>query len=136
LIFAVENERKKTTPEVATARPPHISASCINAERRDVPAMRSPYKNRLRRTRITRKVLAVEPAKQKLRVSRSQLAYVVFRLGLGIKMLIHGSSRFLGPGVEAFSSKTTSEFAGTPLSAGLVHAFLIVLPFAEFILGI
>ena len=64
-----------------------------------------------------------------------KLAYVIFPLSLGINMLIHGSGRFLGPGVEAFSSKTTIEFAGTPLPAGLVHAFLIVLPFAEFIVG-
>jgi thiosulfate dehydrogenase [quinone] large subunit len=64
-----------------------------------------------------------------------KLAYLVFRLSLGINLLIHGASRFLGTGVDAFSAKTTTEFAGTPLPAGLVHAFLAVLPFAEFILG-
>jgi thiosulfate dehydrogenase [quinone] large subunit len=64
-----------------------------------------------------------------------KLAYVVFRLSLGINLLIHGASRLLGPGVEAFSSKTTAEFAGSPLPAGLVRAFLTVLPFAEFVLG-
>ncbi|MFZ0678913.1 DoxX family protein [Candidatus Binatus sp.] len=64
-----------------------------------------------------------------------KLAYVVFRLSLGINLLIHGAGRFLGPGVDAFSSKTTAEFASTPLPAGLVNAFLTVLPFAEFILG-
>jgi uncharacterized membrane protein YphA (DoxX/SURF4 family) len=64
-----------------------------------------------------------------------ELAYVVFRLSLGINMLIHGSGRFLGPDVEEFSSKTTIEFAATTSPAGLVHAFLTVLPFAEFILG-
>lgn len=64
-----------------------------------------------------------------------KLAYVVFRLSLGINLLIHGAGRVLGPGVDAFSSKTTAEFASTPLPAGLVHAFLTVLPFAEFILG-
>jgi hypothetical protein len=40
-----------------------------------------------------------------------KLAYVVFRLSLGINLLIHGAGRFLGRGVEAFSSKTTTEFA-------------------------
>jgi thiosulfate dehydrogenase (quinone) large subunit len=66
-----------------------------------------------------------------------KLAYAVFRLSLGINLLIHGAGRFLGRGgVEAFSSKTTTEFAGTALPAGLVHAFLIVLPYAEFILGV
>jgi uncharacterized membrane protein YphA (DoxX/SURF4 family) len=64
-----------------------------------------------------------------------KLAYVVFRHGLGINLLIHGAGRFLGPGVDEFSSKTTTEFARTPVPAGLVQAFLIVLPFAEFILG-
>jgi thiosulfate dehydrogenase (quinone) large subunit len=64
-----------------------------------------------------------------------KLAYGVFRLSLGINLLIHGASRFLGPGVDAFSSKTTTEFAGTPLPAVSVHAFLTVVPFAEFILG-
>ena len=65
-----------------------------------------------------------------------KLAYVVFRLSLGINLLIHGAGRFFGSGVDAFSTKTASEFAGTPLPAGLVHAFLVVLPFAEFILGV
>jgi hypothetical protein len=51
------------------------------------------------------------------------MAYVVFRLSLGIKLLIHGAGRFLGPGVEAFSSKTMIEFAGTPLPAGFGARF-------------
>lgn len=65
-----------------------------------------------------------------------KLAYVVFRLSLGVNMLIHGGGRFFGAGVEGFSSKTASEFVATPLPAGLVHAFLFVLPFAEFIVGV
>jgi thiosulfate dehydrogenase [quinone] large subunit len=64
-----------------------------------------------------------------------KLAYVVFRLSLGTTVLIHGSDRIFGPGVESFASKTASQFAGTPLPPALVHAFLIVLPFAEFTLG-
>ena len=64
-----------------------------------------------------------------------KLAYIVFRISLGINLLIHGASRFLGPGVGEFASKTTTEFIGTPLPTGLVRAFLAVLPFAEFILG-
>lgn len=65
-----------------------------------------------------------------------KLAYVVFRLSLGINLSDSGAGRFLGPGVDEFSSKTTTEFARTPVPAGLVQAFLIVLPFAEFILGV
>jgi uncharacterized membrane protein YphA (DoxX/SURF4 family) len=64
-----------------------------------------------------------------------KLAYVLFRLSLGINLLIHRLGRFLGPAVDAFSTKTTAEFADTPLPAGLVHAFLAVLAFAEFTLG-
>jgi hypothetical protein len=33
------------------------------------------------------------------------------------------------------TGKTTTEFAGTPLPAGLIHLFLTVLPFAEFIVA-
>ena len=59
----------------------------------------------------------------------------MFRLSSGINLLIHGASRIFGPGVGAFASKKASLFAGTPLPPGLVHAFLMVLPFVEFILG-
>ena len=64
-----------------------------------------------------------------------KLAYVVFRLSLGFAVLIHGSDRIFGLGVESFASKTAGQFTGTPLPAPLVHAFLTVLPFGEFILG-
>jgi thiosulfate dehydrogenase (quinone) large subunit len=65
-----------------------------------------------------------------------KLAYLVFRLSLGINILIHGSSRMFGSGADAFASKTTSELAGTALPHGLVQAFLTALPFGEFILGV
>jgi thiosulfate dehydrogenase [quinone] large subunit len=65
-----------------------------------------------------------------------RLAYVVFRLSLGINILIHGAGRIFGTGAEAFASKTMSEFANSPLPPGITHAFLTVLPFAELILGI
>lgn len=65
-----------------------------------------------------------------------QLAYVMFRLTLGINILVHGAGRILGPGAEAFASTTAVEFSKTALPAGLVHTFLIVLPFAEVVLGV
>jgi thiosulfate dehydrogenase (quinone) large subunit len=77
----------------------------------------------------------VTPVNGSINLDR-KLAYLVFRLSLGINVLIHGSSRIFGPGAEAFASKTAAIFAGTPLPSALVHAFLTVLPFAEFILGI
>jgi thiosulfate dehydrogenase [quinone] large subunit len=64
-----------------------------------------------------------------------QLAYLLFRLTLGINILVHGAGRIFGPGAEAFASTTAAEFSKTPLPAGMVHAFLIVLPFAELVLG-
>jgi len=64
-----------------------------------------------------------------------QLAYVVFRLTLGINILIHGAGRIFGPGAGAFASATEVEFTKTALPAGMVNAFLIVLPFAELVLG-
>jgi len=65
-----------------------------------------------------------------------QLAYVVFRLSLGVNILVHGAGRIFGPGAEAFASTTAAEFSKTSLPAGMVHAFLIVLPFAELVLGV
>jgi thiosulfate dehydrogenase (quinone) large subunit len=65
-----------------------------------------------------------------------QLAYAVFRLTLGINILVHGAGRIFGPGAEAFASTTAAEFSKTALPAGMVHAFLIVLPFAELVLGV
>lgn len=64
-----------------------------------------------------------------------KLAYGLLRLTLGINILLHGAVRVFGPGTGAFAAKTASEFAGTPLPLGIVHAFLVVLPFAETILG-
>jgi len=64
-----------------------------------------------------------------------KLAYLVFRLILGIDTLIHGVVRILPPGVNAFATGTTKAFAGTVLPFGFVHAFLVAVPFIETILG-
>jgi thiosulfate dehydrogenase [quinone] large subunit len=65
-----------------------------------------------------------------------QLAYAVFRLTLGINILVHGAGRIFGPGAEAFASTTALEFSKTALPAGMVHTFLLVVPFAELVLGV
>ena len=65
----------------------------------------------------------------------AELAYLVFRLTLGINILVHGAGRIFGPGAEAFATTTAAEFTKTALPAGMVHAFLIVVPFAEVVLG-
>jgi thiosulfate dehydrogenase [quinone] large subunit len=64
-----------------------------------------------------------------------QLAYLVFRLTLGINLFVHGAGRIFGPGVGAFATTTSVEFTKTALPHGLVYAFLIVLPFVELVLG-
>jgi thiosulfate dehydrogenase [quinone] large subunit len=64
-----------------------------------------------------------------------QLAYSVFRFTLGINILVHRAGRIFGPGAEAFASTTAAEFNKTPLPTSLVHAFLVVVPFAELVLG-
>ena len=68
-------------------------------------------------------------------ITDAQLAYAIFRVTLGINILIHGLGRILGPGAREFAAKTGAEFGGTPLPAGLVHLFLVVLPFAEATVG-
>jgi thiosulfate dehydrogenase [quinone] large subunit len=67
--------------------------------------------------------------------SNRNLAYVIFRIVLGTNFLFHGIARIVGGGVEAFASGTTKTFASTPLPPGLVHAFLVVLPYIETTLG-
>ena len=62
------------------------------------------------------------------------LAYGIFRLTLGINILIHGAIR-LAAGAQKFASSTSSQFTNTPLPGPLVHLFLAVLPFAEASLG-
>ena len=58
-----------------------------------------------------------------------QLAYLVFRLTLGINILVHGAGRIFGPGAGAFATTTAAEFsnlgARQPLAGlrGRVHAF-------------
>ncbi len=64
-----------------------------------------------------------------------QLAYLVFRLTLGINIAVHGASRIFGPGASAFATETGAQFSKTFLSPHLVHAFLVTVPFAELILG-
>ena len=63
------------------------------------------------------------------------LAYGIFRFTLGINILIHGVGRLFGLETGEFAAKTSSAFAGTPLPHSVVYPFLVVLPFAEAILG-
>ncbi len=62
-------------------------------------------------------------------------AYAVFRLTLGVNILIHGVGRLFGSGAGEFAAKTSSEFVATPLPHSFVYVFLVILPFVETILG-
>ena len=65
-----------------------------------------------------------------------RMAYGIFRLALGINILIHGMGRILGPGASGFAAKTVQEFMSTPLPHWAVYGFLLVLPFIEAGLGV
>jgi thiosulfate dehydrogenase [quinone] large subunit len=64
-----------------------------------------------------------------------KLAYGIFRITLGINLLVHGAGRIFGQGAGAFAAKMAGEFTGTVLPYGMVHLFLVILPYAEAILG-
>lgn len=65
-----------------------------------------------------------------------RLAHGVLRFTLGINIVIHGVGRLSGTGAGEFAAKTSNEFTNAHLPQSLVHAFLIVLPFVEGILGV
>jgi len=64
-----------------------------------------------------------------------QLAFAIFRLTLGINILALGAGRVFGPGAAAFASASVVEFNKTALPPAVVHAFFLVVPFAELLLG-
>jgi thiosulfate dehydrogenase [quinone] large subunit len=64
------------------------------------------------------------------------MAYGIFRLALGINILIHGVGRIFGPGATGFATKTAEEFGATSLSHWAVYGFLLALPFFEAALGV
>jgi thiosulfate dehydrogenase (quinone) large subunit len=63
------------------------------------------------------------------------LAYLFFRIFIGINIGIHGASRIYS-GVAGFAVELVSQFAKTPLPSRLVHFFGIGLPFAEAAIGV
>jgi thiosulfate dehydrogenase [quinone] large subunit len=65
-----------------------------------------------------------------------RLAYGIFRLTMGVNMVIHGAGRIFGPGAGGFATAMEKGFTTTILPYGLVHNFLWFLPFAEAILGL
>jgi len=64
------------------------------------------------------------------------MAYGIFRLALGINILIHGIGRIFGPGAGGFALKTAQMFGATPLPHWAVYGFLLAVPFIEAALGV
>jgi thiosulfate dehydrogenase [quinone] large subunit len=64
-----------------------------------------------------------------------RLAYVLLRLMLGLDFLGHGGVRLMH-GDGAFAAGMVKQMADTPLPAGLVHGFGVVLPFVELTIGL
>jgi thiosulfate dehydrogenase (quinone) large subunit len=63
------------------------------------------------------------------------LAYLFFRVLLGINIAVHGASRIYA-GVGGFAAELVSQFAKTPLPSRLVYLFGVSLPFAEAVVGL
>ncbi len=63
-----------------------------------------------------------------------QLAYLLFRVLLGLNIAVHGISRILA-GPSNFASSLLPEFQKTILPTWSVYHFGLVLPFAEALLG-
>jgi len=64
-----------------------------------------------------------------------RIAYLIFRLTLGVNIFVHGVGRITGGGADAFAAQTAREFANTPLPPVLVHLFLVSLPAIEALIG-
>lgn len=64
-----------------------------------------------------------------------QIAFALFRITLGLDMLLHGAMRI--PSLTAFVNTTAKLFEGSsPLPMGLVRGFLYFLPFPEALIGV
>lgn len=62
------------------------------------------------------------------------LAFLLLRITLGLNICMHGVSR-IAAGPAMFANSLVPVFRNTPLPAWSVHAFGLVLPWAEAILG-
>jgi thiosulfate dehydrogenase [quinone] large subunit len=61
------------------------------------------------------------------------LARALLRLTMGINLIVHGLVRV--PRLSEFAGGMAREFAPTILPTGLVHAFGLLLPFVEVLVG-
>ena len=76
------------------------------------------------------------PVTQEAQDRNHGLAFAIFRLTLGINILLHGATRIFGQGAETFATTTRHQFDGTALPRGFVFGFLLAVPFVEAVLGL
>ncbi|WP_338874367.1 DoxX family protein [Spirosoma sp. SC4-14] len=67
-------------------------------------------------------------------VNEPELAYGLFRIGLGTNILLHGIVRWR-KGLRTFSRTLTSDFSSAPLPPILVSLFGWILPIMETLIG-
>jgi thiosulfate dehydrogenase [quinone] large subunit len=67
--------------------------------------------------------------------TEQKMAYVLLRVALGIDFLGHGFTRLLH-GSGAFAQWMLKQMAGTPMPAGFVYGFGLILPPLEAIVGL
>lgn len=70
----------------------------------------------------------------RMRSRTFQRAYAIFRISLGMDIFMHGFMRILS-GRAAWVLQTEKPFATTIIPMPVVHYFLSVLPYLEFIIG-
>lgn len=63
------------------------------------------------------------------------IAYLLLRAILGLNIFVHGVSRLLA-GPAQFAASLVSMFGKTPLPSWSVHAFGLILPWVEALLGL
>lgn len=79
--------------------------------------------------------MASERERNESRITDQKLAYALLRIFVGFNMTMHGVSRLIA-GPMQFAEKQAIQFARSPLPAWSVHAFGLVLPPIEALLGL
>jgi thiosulfate dehydrogenase (quinone) large subunit len=76
------------------------------------------------------------PAAEPIHAVDRALAALLLRLALGIDILLHGLTRLFIGGLQSFINTSSVPFQHSVLPMWQVRAFLTVVPFLEFIIGL
>ena len=69
-----------------------------------------------------------------MKIGDASAAYVLFRVALGLDMLMHGVSRFI-TGLPGFADGMVHDFQATILPSAMVRLVATVIPFVEVAIG-